>query len=146
MKSHPVFTSAAVATPTDFCFLPRSVTNSLEELTDSGENLLLCVYSHQDNALFFSKVKDAQVRRLSVLLVSLIPDTISEILREIGGYLSRTLYTSGLCIAESKCAWEAYFHLSDLKGDLKELEDEFKIKLSKLSGVEEVWIESIDGL
>lgn len=146
MKNRPLFTSAAVATPSDFCFLPRSVTNSLEELTESGEKLLLCVFSHQDKALFFSKVKDDQVRRLSVLLVSLIPDTISEILREISGYISRTLYTSGLCLAENKCAWEAYFHISDLKVDLSTLEKEVITKLSMLSGVDEVWIEPIDGL
>jgi len=144
MKKRPLFTSATVATPSDFCFLPRSVTNSLEELTDSGESLVLCVYSHQDRALFFSKVKDDRVRHLSVHLVSLIPDTISEILQEIAGYISRTLYTSGLCIAENKCAWEAYFHISDLKRDLRDLEDELTARLSELSGVEEVWIEPIE--
>ena len=143
MRKKPIFTSATVASPSDFCFLPRSVTNSLEELTGSG-SLLLCVFSHQDRALFFSKVKDDRVRRLSVWLVSLIPDTISEILQEVGGYINRTLYTSGLCIAENNCAWEAYFHLSDLKGQLEDLETNLIKNLSQLSGVEEVWIEPIE--
>ncbi len=144
MKKKPIFTSGTVATPSDFCFLPRSVTNSLEELTGSGDSLLLCVFSHQDRALFFSKVKDDRVRRLSVWLVSLIPDTISDILQEVGGYINRTLYTSGLCIAENKCAWEAYFHVSDLKGQLEDIESELVQKISKLSGVEEVWIDPIE--
>ncbi len=117
--------------------LSDNVIKEISKITEKGQ--ILSVYSSNARAIYFFPV-NSKVYRISIQIYPLTPEIVARIMTKISEFARKVIYSTGLCLIESRCFWEGYLAEKDLSVDF----DKIKEILNSVPEVKEVEISPVE--